>query len=178
MECQDILDFWFDELSQKQWFMKDLLLDDAISKRFAGLHHKAVLGELSHWREEPKGALAEIIVLDQFSRNMFRDSQKSFQFDCLALALAQEAIRRKDHIALKGDEFDFLMMPFMHSESLLVHQQAAPYFALSSNNGLISFEQKHVNIIKRFNRYPHRNKILGRVSTDQELDFLKDNPGF
>lgn len=178
MECQSVLDFWFDELSRKQWFIKDLSLDDEISERFASLHQKAVLGELSDWRENPKSALAEIIVLDQFSRNMFRDTETSFQFDCLALALAQEAIRRKDHLSLSDDEFDFLMMPFMHSESALVHQQAIPYFDLSKNEGLISFEKKHVDIIKVFNRYPHRNKILGRVSTQQELDFLRDNPGF
>lgn len=178
MEAQNVLDFWFDEISKKQWFIKDLSLDEAISKRFANLHQKAIQGELSEWREDPQGALAEIIVLDQFSRNMFRGTEKSFQFDCLALALAQEAIRRKDHLSLKADEFDFLMMPFMHSESVLVHQQAAPYFELSKNEGLIDFEKKHFDIIKTFKRYPHRNNILGRESTKQERAFLKDNPGF
>lgn len=178
MEFQQVLEFWFEELSQKQWFIKDLSLDEAISQRFSLLHDKAVLGELSHWRNEPKGALAEIILLDQFSRNMFRGEAKSFQFDPLALTLAQEALRREGHLALNTNEFDFLMMPFMHSESVLVHQRAAPYFALSSNEGLVSFEEKHFNIIKRFNRYPHRNQILGRVSTEQELAFLIDNPGF
>ncbi len=178
MEYSAILDFWFKEISPKQWFIKDKTLDAEIRSRFSAAYHKAVQGELSHWRETPQGVLAEVILLDQFSRNMFREDAKAFQFDCLALTLAQEALRREDHLSLSDEEFGFLIMPFMHSESLLVHQQAAPYFALSSNEGLISFEQKHVNIIKRFNRYPHRNKILGRVSTDQELDFLKDNPGF
>ena len=178
MEYQSVLDFWFKEIDKKQWFVKDVQLDKLISERFANVYQKAISGELNHWREEPKGALAEIILLDQFSRNMFREDARAFKFDCLALALAQEAIRREDHLSITEAEFDFLMMPFMHSESLLVHQQAAPYFALSSNEGLISFEKKHRDIIERFNRYPHRNHVLGRESTAQEKAFLVDNPGF
>lgn len=178
MAFQQVLDFWFNELSAKQWFIKDLELDKEIHKRFSSLHQEAANGELSQWRDTPKGALAEIIVLDQFSRNMFRETAKAFQFDSLALVLAQEALRREDHHELKGSEFDFLMMPFMHSESLSVHQSAQSYFALSDNEGLRVFEGKHLDIIKAFGRYPHRNHLLGRVSTDKELAFLVDNPGF
>lgn len=178
MSYQSVLDFWFKELSEKQWFIKDAELDNSIKQRFSALHSQAGLGELSVWRESPKGALAEIILLDQFSRNMFRGNDKSFAFDSLALILAQEMLRRRDHEVLSASEFDFLMMPFMHSESVIVHNMAAPYFALSNNDGLKTFEEKYFDIIKRFGRYPHRNTLLNRESTPEELAFLVDNPGF
>ncbi|KZM42611.1 membrane protein [Marinomonas sp. SBI22] len=178
MSYQSVLDFWFKELSAKQWFAKDDDLDKAISERFSVLHHQASVGELSHWRNTPKSALAEIIVLDQFSRNMFRGTPKSFAFDSLALVLAQEAIRRGDYKEYEPEEFNFMMMPFMHSESALVHEEASTYFQLSNNENMKEYEQKHLDIINLFGRYPHRNEILGRESSQEELDFLVDNPGF
>ena len=178
MSYQSVLDFWFKELSAKQWFAKDDDLDEDISERFSALHYQASIGELSHWRNKPKSALAEIILLDQFSRNIFRGTAKSFAFDSLALVLAQEAIRRGDYKTYDAAEFDFMMMPFMHSESALVHEEGLPYFQLSNNENMKSYEQKHLDIIKMFGRYPHRNEILGRESTPDELAFLIENPGF
>ena len=178
MSYQSVLDFWFKELSAKQWFAKDDDLDKDISERFSKLHYQASLGELSHWRNEPKSALAEIIVLDQFSRNIFRGTPQSFAFDSLALVLAQEAIRRGDYKVYDAIEFDFMMMPFMHSESVLVHEEGRPYFELSNNDNMKAYEQKHLDIINMFGRYPHRNEILGRISSQEELDFLTENPGF
>jgi uncharacterized protein (DUF924 family) len=131
---------------------------------------------LFEWRAEAKGRLAEIIVLDQFSRNMFRGLPLAFASDALALVLAQEAVSAKADALLNPTERCFLYLPFMHSESLRIHEIA---LELYRNNGLqsnLDFEIRHKQIIERFGRYPHRNSILGRQSTDEEIAFLKQ-PG-
>ena len=134
----------------------------------------AASGELYTWRHTDLGRLAEIIVLDQFSRNIFRDSPKAFASDSMALALAQEAIHNEAHLKLKTVEKSFLYMPFMHSESLVIHQEALKHFSEKGLETNYDFELKHYNIIKRFGRYPHRNKVLGRESSSEELDFLEN----
>ena len=173
---ESVLGFWFSELEPQQYWMKDEHLDQIILKRFLRLHQSAIQGELWAWRELPEGRLAEIIVLDQFSRNMYRDTAKSFAYDQMALALAQEAIRQKADIALPVEQRCFLYMPFMHSESLLIHEQAVVLFNQSGLESNYQFELKHKAIIERFGRYPHRNKILNRKSTAEELAFLQE-PG-
>jgi len=173
---QTVLDFWFEEINQSQWWVKDVNFDQMITQRFSALHKSAMAGELFNWRKTPEGRLAEIIVLDQFSRNMFRDTSQSFESDPLALALAQEAVALKVDASLNPVERSFLYMPYMHSESLIIHNEAV---GLYKNNGIESnydFEIKHKVIIERFGRYPHRNNILNRVSTDEEMDFLQQ-PG-
>ena len=138
--------------------------------------HKQFAVNFFSWRKEAEGRLAEIIVLDQFSRKMFRDSPLSFANDSLALALSQEAISVGADQELSPIQRSFLYMPFMHSESLIIHGIAVDLF---KNNGIqanLDFEIKHQDIIKRFGRYPHRNKILGRVSSKEEIQFLKQ-PG-
>lgn len=171
MKHQDIIRFWFVELQPNQWWEKNQDFDLMIKDRFADLHAKAALCELFHWRTEPQGRLAEIITLDQFSRNMFRDTAESFRFDNLALALAQEAVAIGADQALTKQERAFLYMPYMHSESRLIHEQALKLYQDIPEN--LEFEIKHKNIIDRFGRYPHRNKILGRESTKEELAFLQ-----
>lgn len=173
---QTVLNFWFEEINQSQWWEKDAAFDQMIIDRFSALHKSAMAGELFEWRKTARGRLAEIIVLDQFSRNMFRDTAKSFESDPLALALAQEAVSLKVDSSLTPVEKSFLYMPYMHSESLIIHKEAV---ALYKSNGIESnyeFEIKHKEIIERFDRYPHRNKILNRVSTIEEIEFLKQ-PG-
>ncbi len=118
------------------------------------------------------GRLAEIIVLDQFPRNMFRDHARSFASDAMALCLSQEAIRNKADNQLKGKQLSFLYMPFMHSESRQIHVVAEQLFSHPEVAGNLDFELKHKAIIDRFGRYPHRNKILGRESSDEEIEFL------
>jgi len=172
----EILRFWFEEIDPAKWWAKDDAFDQLITARFAQVHAQAARCELFEWRAEAKGRLAEIIVLDQFSRNMFRGSPLAFASDALALVLAQEAVSAKADALLNPTERSFLYLPFMHSESLRIHEIA---LALYRNNGLqsnLDFEIRHKQIIERFGRYPHRNSILGRQSTDEEIAFLKQ-PG-
>jgi len=169
---QEILEFWFEELEPAQWFKKDDDLDQLIVARFAGIHASAIRCELFNWRAHPRGRLAEIIVLDQFSRNMFRESPLSFAYDALALALAQEAVAAGAAQDLNPQERTFLYMPYMHSESLVIHEVALDLFRANGLQNNIDYEIRHKNIIERFGRYPHRNDILGRESTREELEFL------
>ena len=172
---REILNFWFEEISQSQWWVKDEELDKSITQRFAEIHRKATYCELFEWRQHPRGRLAEIIVLDQFSRNMFRGSPLSFENDSLALALSQEALSIGADKELDSNECGFLYMPFMHSESLIIHEIAATLFRENSTQANYEAEMKHKVIIERFGRYPHRNNILGRQSSEDEVEFLKQH---
>ncbi len=172
---KDELEFWFHTLKPADWYKKSDELDTDIRERFAALYHQIVAGEKAEWRDEPEGRLAEIIVLDQFSRNMFRGDAQSFSADPLALALAQEAVRAKADRQLDDKKRAFLYMPYMHSESRKVHEQAMALFADLPN---LTFEIKHKAIIDRFGRYPHRNEMLGRKSTAEEIEWMKTNSGF
>jgi uncharacterized protein (DUF924 family) len=176
MKSEMIIKFWFEEIEPQAWFKKDEAFDKALISRFSKTHNAAVNGELFNWRESPEGRLAEIIVLDQFSRNMFRDTPKAFAFDPLALILAQEAIAGKHDEDIPKEKRSFLYMPFMHSESLLIHEVGLNLFTEMGNEATLDFEKKHKAIIERFGRYPHRNALLGRVSTAEELAFL-NQPG-
>ncbi|WP_158129149.1 DUF924 family protein [Vibrio fluvialis] len=170
---QSVLTFWFNELTPEMWWKKDVSLDDQIRDRFTPLYEQAVKGELFHWRQCPQGALAEVIVLDQFSRNIFRDTPKAFAQDPQALTLAQFAIEKGFHKQLTKSEQVFLYLPFMHSESRLIHAAAMDLYSELGEQVNLDFEMQHKAIIERFGRYPHRNAILGRQSTAEELEFLK-----
>lgn len=173
---QKILQFWFDDIKPAQWWVKDNDFDQLIKDNYAALHASTHLCELYHWRQTPRGRLAEIIVLDQFSRNMYRDQPQSFASDPLALALSQEAIIAEADQELTPTEKSFLYMPFMHSESAAIHKVAAALYEANGIESNYQFELKHKAIIDEFGRYPHRNEILGRVSTPAELEFLS-GPG-
>ena len=172
MNYQDILDFWFAPENQPSWFSKNDAFDQAIEKRFKTVLQSASRSELWNWRSSAEGRLAEIIVLDQFSRNLFRNSPLAFAQDTLALALAQEAISQGLDQQLRPEQRSFLYMPFMHSESPLIHQYALKLFEDLGNPINLDFEKKHKMIIDRFGRYPHRNPVLGRTSTAEEAEFL------
>jgi uncharacterized protein (DUF924 family) len=173
MQASDVLEFWFVESTPKNWFTKDLEYDKKIIDRFMTYYNAAIKGELFHWRETIEGRLAEIIVLDQFSRNMFRADARSFQYDSLALVLAQEACDLPEAKSLEPTKRAFLYMPFMHSESLKIHEKAVELFSETGLENNLEFEHKHRVIIERFGRYPHRNEILGRESSAEEIEFLK-----
>ena len=173
---ETVLSFWFTELTPEQWWIKDEALDQRIRARFNETHAQAARCELFSWRGTAKGRLAEVIVLDQFSRNMFRDSPAAFSCDALALALAQEAVACGADKALTAVERSFLYMPYMHSESLVIHEAAVRLFTANGIQNNLDFEFQHKAIIEKFGRYPHRNKILGRESTAEELVFLQQ-PG-
>ncbi|MCA9765152.1 MAG: DUF924 domain-containing protein [Carnobacterium sp.] len=175
-EYQNVLDFWFEEIEPKQQFVKDKTFDQEIITRFRKDHERASQGELVAWRETIEGCLAEIILLDQFSRNMHRGHPKSFAYDGIALVLAQEALKHEDLKKLSIEKLAFLYMPFMHSESLVIHEFALEYFRKEGLEESLKYEKKHRNILVKFGRYPHRNDILERKSTPEELAFLK-KPG-
>ncbi len=176
MNYQEILDFWFNPEHQSLWFSKSDTFDQKIRQNFSKVHAQAVQAELWSWRKTADGRLAEIIVLDQFSRNLYRDQPLAFAQDGLALALAQEAISLNLDAQLNPEQRSFLYMPFMHSESKMMHEFALKLFQRLGNPVNLDYEKRHKKIIERFGRYPHRNKILDRESTSEELEFL-DQPG-
>ena len=173
---QEVWGFWFVECEPADWFKKSEEFDDEIRSRFLETYEAIVAGETADWRRSAKGRLAEIIVLDQFSRNMFRDDAKAFASDALAVELAKEALSDWDTFTVQ--ERSFVVMPFMHSESLAVHEWAGKWFDEPGLERRKKYELLHREIIERFGRYPHRNRVLGRTSTPEEEAFLKEHPGF
>ena len=171
---QEVISFWFTEIAPAKWWLKDLSFDETIKTRFQTIHQAAIKGELSSWRDCAQGRLAEIIILDQFSRNMYRDTALAFAYDAVALVLAQEAISLGMDKELTAIQRSFLYMPYMHSESRLIHQDAVVLYQANGIENNLDFELKHKVIIDRFGRYPHRNAILNRDSTQDELAFLNE----
>ena len=172
----EVFSFWFEEIEPKMWWIANPDFDSQIKARFLPVMTQAVQGELFPWRKEPKGRLAEIIVLDQFSRNIFRNTPTAFSQDPLALVLSQEAVGKGVQVSLTATECGFLLMPFMHSESRQIHVMAESLYRELTSPNSYQFELRHKSIIDRFGRYPHRNEILGRVSSAEEIEFLKQ-PG-
>ena len=172
----EVLTFWFEEIEPRQWWLVDPAFDELLRVRFSGHLQQAAAGELFVWRNCARGRLAEIIVLDQFSRNIYRGTPQAFSQDPQALVLSQEAVAGGALQALDEVERAFLLMPYMHSESRLVHVQAERLFREFAKAENHTFELRHKEIIDRFGRYPHRNHVLGRVSSEEEVAFLKQ-PG-
>jgi len=170
---QEIHHFWFKECTADDWFGKSLDFDRLIWQRFGLWCEAAARGECYDWRHNLTGRLTEIVVLDQFSRNVWRDSPRAFSQDGMALVLAQEAVHHPDYPNLSQRERQFILMPYMHSESPLIHEQAVRLFTELGDEQTLDYEFRHKAIIDRFGRYPHRNKILGRPSTPEEVEFLK-----
>lgn len=173
---EEVLRFWFEETTPKMWWAADPLFDAQIRDRFLPLLEQAARGELFEWRSQPKGRLAEIIVLDQFSRNVYRNTPFAFAQDPMALALAQEAVAAGVPKVLTPEQCAFLLLPYMHSESRKIHAVAERLYREFAPAGNLDYELRHKAIIDRFGRYPHRNQIVGRVSTPEEIEFLKQ-PG-
>jgi len=176
MQAAEVISFWFEEIPSESWFKKDADFDELIRQRFLQVHHAAAAGELYGLRSTALGRLAEIIVLDQFSRNIFRDQSLAFAWDAQALVLAQEAVTAGVLEQLEFSQQAFLIMPYMHSESKIIHEQAIKLFSRPGLEFNLDFEKRHKVIIDRFGRYPHRNEILGRQSSAEEEEFLKQ-PG-
>lgn len=174
----EVIKFWFEEVKPEQRFKKDPELDQQIKEKFENLYLQMVACEHPDWRDDANGSLASVIVLDQFSRNIFRDDKQSFTHDPLALTISQMAIKNGQDMELEPEKRSFLYMPFMHSESKKIHQTALKLFESLDRPLNLEYEIKHKEIIDRFGRYPHRNKVLGRKSTPEELEFLKTHDGF
>lgn len=170
-----LLEFWFEDIDPDQWRRFDPSFDALLTKRFLGILQQASAGELFAWRKTSRGRLAEIIVLDQLSRNIYRDTPQAFAQDAMVLVLAQEAVSAGVMSALNDVERNFILMPYMHSESRVIHVQAEVLFRQYAPS-LYEPELRHKAVIDQFGRYPHRNRILGRKSTDEEVEFLQ-SPG-
>ncbi|BFM21897.1 DUF924 family protein [Gilvimarinus japonicus] len=175
-ELDAVLTYWFTTLKPADWFRKSAKLDADIAKRFGSLHKRLVSEDIDTAALTPAEVLAIIIVLDQFSRNIYRDQAEAFAADDKALCLAQQLVADGRDQQLPAQQRVFLYMPYMHSEDLAVHDTALTLFTDLGFANNLKFERKHRDIIKRFGRYPHRNHALGRVSTAQELAFLRQ-PG-
>jgi uncharacterized protein (DUF924 family) len=175
MDYITVLDFWFSEQNQKKWFKRDENFDAIISERFSACWQMARKGELYEWREGMQGRLAEIIVLDQFSRNLNRESADAWAQDGMALILSQEALRSQEWHQLSVHQRAFLLMPWMHSESSVIHEKAVLLFDELGDPSFIRNEQEHRAVILKFGRFPHRNQLLGRTTTTAEKAWLGEN---
>jgi uncharacterized protein (DUF924 family) len=172
----EILHFWFNELSPKDWFRKDPDLDNRIAARF-GETYESVRHQIpDDWLTTPEGYLAAVIVFDQFPRNMFRDDPRAFATDAMALALSKRAIAEGLDAKLDVDKRAFLYMPFQHAEDGADQARCVELFAALGKPVELDFANRHKAIIDRFGRFPHRNAILGRTSTEEEIAFLLE-PG-
>lgn len=173
----DVLEFWFVQHGEADWFGAKPEFDAALAERFAATHAAVAKGEAWTWRQRPEGRLAEIIVLDQFSRQLYRRRPEAFATDGMALALAQEAVATGADRALEPRRRTFLYMPYMHSESLKVHEEAVRLFTELGQEETLKYEIAHRDCIARFGRYPRRNAALGRISTADELEYIASGEG-
>lgn len=174
---RDVLDFWFVEHGPEHWFSGAADFDARLAARFASIHPRIAAGEAFAWRATPDGRLAEIIALDQFSRQLHRGSPRAFAQDGMALVLAQEAVAGGHDHKLDPERRRFLYMPYMHSESLLIHEEAMRLFTALGDEGTLRYEVLHRECLRRFGRYPRRNAVLGRPSTPEELDYIARGEG-
>jgi uncharacterized protein (DUF924 family) len=174
---EDILNFWFVEHNQDDWFGGKPEFDAELAAEFSETHARVAAGEAFHWRTTIAGRLAEVIVLDQFSRQLHRGSPRAFAQDGMALVLAQEAVAGGFDQLLEPQRRHFIYMPYMHSESLLIHEEALRLFTALGNKEALRFEVAHFECLKRFGRYPRRNAALGRTSNPEELDYMAAGEG-
>jgi uncharacterized protein (DUF924 family) len=183
-----VLDFWFGPSSdpaygqpRPMWFRKDPAFDAAIAQRFGPLIDDALAGRLQAWAVDPRAALAQVIVLDQFTRNAFRDTPRAFAGDPLALAAAQAVVDAGQDLALGGVQRQFVYLPFEHAEDIAAQRESMRLFARLAQDhpalaDLLTWAQRHHDIVAGFGRFPHRNALLGRESTAEEQAFL-ETPG-
>lgn len=172
-----LLEFWFSEETMPHIFTEEAWFDEVLKDKFTDTWEAATHGLLVDWRKDIRGRVAEIIVLDQLSRNIARGSRRSFEQDAMAVALAQEVVNHPDYHTLSDDEKKFVLLPFMHSESLAIHDWARPHFEALGDAMTLDFEDRHVDVLKEFGRYPYQNKELGRENTPAEVEFLERTQG-
>ena len=172
----DILSFWRNA-GEKRWWTKDDAFDAEIRERFLDLWHEAAAGKLAHWQESDDGTLALVIVLDQFPRNMFRNDVRTYATDPLAQEVVHRALAKGVDARIAEDLRSFLYMPLMHSEQLADHERCVALFEALGNAENHKYAQHHADIVRKFGRFPHRNRILGRTTTADEQAFL-DSGGF
>jgi len=174
----EIIDFWFSERVKSQWFSSTPELDSEISEKYQALWERAASGALDDWNQDPYGCLALVIILDQFPLNMFRGEAKSFQSERKSVEIAWHAIKNDFDQRIDNDKLAFLLMPFMHSEDLTEQDMSVKLFRDNHLDANARFAEHHRDIIRQFGRFPHRNEILGRVSTKEELKYLASESAF
>jgi uncharacterized protein (DUF924 family) len=176
VSAPEILQFWFEEIEQSSWFRKDAEFDSALCERFGATLRAARAGELDDWHETPAGSLALIIVLDQFSRNCYRESPEAFAADAKAVALTVDGIERGFDKQLTLEQRAFYYLPLRHAEDLEMQRLglAKTREINAEGYGSDKYALNHLELIERFGRFPHRNKVLGRESTPEEKLFLRD----
>ena len=176
MDFNTVIKFWFEDIDTKMWFEKDDNFDQLLKDRFNSLVKLALDDNLVDWKVNIEGNLALIILLDQFTRNIYRNTPKAFTGDDKALKLCFIGITQ-GYLAHKNSSWrHFLLMPLMHSENLAIQELSLPLFKKYTNDKTYDFAKRHYEIIKKYGRFPHRNSILGRKSTNEENIFLK-KPG-
>lgn len=176
IEPSDVIDYWFSEKSKQFWFASTPSIDKEITSRYETVWEKAASGGLSSWGETADGSVALIIILDQFPLNMFRGKAKGFKTESMAVEVALNAIDNGFDEEMDNEKLLFLFMPLMHSENL-DHQNLQVYLFEKYNFNL-EFSKHHRDLVKKFGRFPHRNEILGRMSTMEELDYLLSDNAF
>lgn len=173
-EAEAVLDFWFRESEPEKWFKKNDAFDETVKARFAALYKRAAAGACDGWQDSPLGCLALIVVLDQFPRNMFRGDARCFATDGAALAALRHALDNGFDAVLSVPEKQFLYLPLQHSEEAADQALSVTLNAATGDADLVKWAEAHKTIIDRFGRFPHRNEILGRESTPDEAEFLKE----
>jgi len=173
----DVLKFWFVDHTNEDWFGGKVEFDAEIGAAFSETHLALAAGDGWGWRATPDGRLAEIIVLDQFSRQLFRGEAQAFAADGMALALAQEMVGGGHHNFVTPTQRMFVLLPFMHSESPLVQQESVRLHTALASPDNLKFARAHADLIRRFGRFPRRNAALGRTSTPEELDYMTNGKG-
>ncbi|WP_294329759.1 DUF924 family protein [uncultured Sphingomonas sp.] len=171
-----VLAFWFDALLPEQWFLKSDGLDREIADLFGDLRNSVLASDAAGWDEDPETLLAAIILLDQFSRNIFRGRAEAFAGDLLAQHLARLAVKRHWDRRLSKEQRQFLYLPFEHAENAELQALSLRCFAELQDDELLAYARDHAEVFRRFGRFPARNEALGRISTPGELDYLS-RPG-
>ena len=171
--ARQILDFWFAATNQPFWFEKNPDFDAACQVQAEALHQSAAAGDLADWQQTPLGALALVILLDQIPRNLYRGEARAFATDAKARAVSRAALDRGFDRGLTEEQRMFLYLPFEHSEDLADQRRSVALFAsLTGHPDWLPWAERHAEIIERFGRFPHRNGVLGRISTAEETEFL------
>lgn len=178
IEPKDVLDFWFSPRMRENWFSKSDEIDTEIREKFLTAYEDARADKLEQWKQQPESALALTILFDQFPRNMFRGSPRSFESDGLARDVAAQALDHDFDRQLSPDQRQFFYLPFMHSEHLSDQKRCVDLYEKLGDEFSLGFARQHHDIIERFGRFPHRNKVLGRDTTREEAEFLKEHAGF
>jgi uncharacterized protein (DUF924 family) len=178
MTPETVLEFWFSDSARPLWFNSTPAFDQQVHRRFESTWRDAREGRLSAWEDTPQGALALVIVLDQFPLNMFRGKAVQYSTEALARAVAGRAIARGHDRELSKQQLAFLFLPYMHSEALADQDRSVELFSAAGLDENLEFAHGHREIVRRFGRFPHRNRLLGRDSTLQEIDWLASDEGF